>query len=118
MYTTFGAQTLEHVRAQNGPGAKFLQAYKDKYGTDAVSTYVVTGIQALQVILKAIESSDGSRKGVRDAVFDGAGTTVPAATAILGKDVSLDPKTGDITVHDVRSSRSRTTRTASSRSGP
>jgi branched-chain amino acid transport system substrate-binding protein len=59
------------------------------------------GVQALQVALAAIARSDGTRRGVRDAVFEGAGLTVPAATAVYSKDVQIQPWSGDIAVRDV-----------------
>jgi branched-chain amino acid transport system substrate-binding protein len=53
------------------------------------------------VVLAAIERSDGTRQGVRDAVFAGPAIVVPAATAIFGRDVSIDPATGDVSGRDV-----------------
>ena len=53
-------------------------------------------MQALQVILAAIEKSDGTRKGVTDQVFSGAGITIPADIAVLGKEIKIDPATGDV----------------------
>jgi branched-chain amino acid transport system substrate-binding protein len=58
-------------------------------------------VQALQVILAAIEKSDGTRKGVTAAVLAGDGIAIPAATAMLGKDLKIDPKSGDINLRDI-----------------
>ena len=53
------------------------------------------------MILAAIEKSDGTRKSVRDQVFEGAGVTIPAADAILGKEIKIDPATGDVSAKDI-----------------
>ena len=55
----------------------------------------------MQVILAAIEKSDGTRKGVSDAVFAGEGITIPADQSILGKEVRIDPATGDTNTLDI-----------------
>ena len=56
---------------------------------------------ALQVILAAIEKSDGTRKSVRDQVFEGAGITIPVNTAIIGKEIKIDPASGDVSAKDI-----------------
>jgi branched-chain amino acid transport system substrate-binding protein len=55
----------------------------------------------VQVILKAIAASDGTRKGVNDAVFGGSGITIPASESVIGKDLKIDPKTGDVNAKDI-----------------
>jgi len=52
------------------------------------------------VILAAIAASDGTRKGVNAAVLGGAGITIPADQSVTGKEIKIDPSTGDITSHD------------------
>jgi branched-chain amino acid transport system substrate-binding protein len=101
MYTTFAGLSTQPLRAAGGPGAKFLDSYKAKYGQDPSGGYPLYGVQALQVIMSAIEKSDGTRKGVRDAVFEGAGISFPASTAILGKDLKVDPQSGDVNARDI-----------------
>jgi len=101
MYMTFAGLSTEQLRAAGGTGAKFLDAFKAKYGGDPATNYALYGVQALQVILAAIEKSDGTRKGVNNAVFGGDGITVAASTAVLGKDVKIDAKTGDVGVRDI-----------------
>ena len=81
--------------------AKFLDDYKAKYGADPASSYALYGVQALQVILAAIEKSDGTRKGVRDAVFEGSGISIAADKAIIGKAIAIDPATGDVNAKDI-----------------
>jgi branched-chain amino acid transport system substrate-binding protein len=100
-YLTFAGLSTDPLRAAGGKPAAFLDAYKAKYGSDPRTSYALYGVQALQVILAAIEKSDGTRKSVRDQVFEGAGVTVKADTAVLGKEVHIDPATGDVNVKDI-----------------
>ena len=101
MYMTFAGLSTEQLRAAGGKGAQFLDAYKAKYGKDPETNYALYGVQALQVILSAIEKSDGTRKGVRDQVFEGSGITVAGSDAVLGKELKIDPKSGDVSVRDI-----------------
>jgi branched-chain amino acid transport system substrate-binding protein len=100
-YLTFAGLDTAQLMAAGGAAAKFLEAYKTKYGAEPATSYALYGVMALQVILAAIEKSDGTRKSVRDAVFEGSGISIPASTAVLGKDVSIDPKTGDVSARDI-----------------
>ncbi|SCL35510.1 amino acid/amide ABC transporter substrate-binding protein, HAAT family [Micromonospora rhizosphaerae] len=101
MYLTFAGLDTAQLRAAGGAAATFLDAYKAKYGSDPVTSYAMYGVMALQVILAAIEKSDGTRKGVRDAVFEGSGISIPASKAVLGKDLAIDPKSGDASARDI-----------------
>jgi branched-chain amino acid transport system substrate-binding protein len=101
MYLTFAGLATEPLRAAGGAGAKFLDSYKAKFGADPIGSYPLYGVQALQVILAAIEKSDGTRKSVNSQVFDGAGITIPASTAVLGKEIKIDPKSGDVNALDI-----------------
>jgi branched-chain amino acid transport system substrate-binding protein len=100
MNLTFTGLTTTQLKAAGGPGAKLLDAYKAKYGAEPPN-YALYGVAAAQVILAAIEKSDGTRKGVRDAVFDGDGITIPADTSVLGKAVHIDTTTGDTDAKDI-----------------
>ena len=100
-YQTFAGLDSAQLRATGGKAAQFLDAYKTKYSADPASSYALYGVQALQVILAAIANSDGTRKGVRDAVFEGAGITIPASEAVLGKEMKVDPQTGDASAKDI-----------------
>ena len=101
MYLTFAGLSTGPLREAGGVPAQFLDAYKQKYGQDPRTSYALYGVQALQVILAAIEKSDGTRKGVRDAVFEGEGITIPADKAMIGKEVRIDPQTGDVNARDI-----------------
>ena len=100
-YLTFAGLSTDPLRAAGGKPAKFLDDYKAKYGADVRTSYALYGVQALQVILSAIEKSDGTRKGVRDAVFEGSGISFDAGTAMIGKALSIDPKSGDVSAKDI-----------------
>jgi branched-chain amino acid transport system substrate-binding protein len=101
MYLTFAGLDTESLRKQGGKAAQFLDAYKQKYGADPDTSYALYGVAAVQVILEAIEKSDGTRKSVRDAVFEGEGITIPANESVLGKEIRIDPQTGDTTAKDI-----------------
>jgi len=100
-YLTFAGLSTDPLRAAGGKPAAFLDAYKAKYGADPRTSYALYGVQALQVILAAIEKSDGTRKGVRDQVFEGAGITIADDQAILGKEIHIDPASGDVNAKDI-----------------
>lgn len=90
---------LRCTRARLGrdPGSNdVLHGVRDQRGND-----VLYGVQVLQMILASIEESEGTRRGVRDQVFNGAGITIAADRAILGKTISIDPATDDTNINDV-----------------
>jgi branched-chain amino acid transport system substrate-binding protein len=101
MYLTFAGLSIDQLLTAGGGGAKFLDAYKAKYGGPPSSNYALYGVAAVQVILKAIANSDGTRKGVNDAVFSGSGISIPASESVLGKDLKIDPATGDVNAKDI-----------------
>ncbi len=101
MYLSFAGLSTEQLRQLSGAGAKFLDAYKAKYGADPATNYALYGVAAVQVILAAIAKSDGTRKGVTDAIFSGEGITIPAEESMLGKEIHIDPATGDVNAKDI-----------------
>jgi branched-chain amino acid transport system substrate-binding protein len=100
-YLTFAGLSTDPLKAAGGAPAKFINDYKAKYGQDPRTSYALYGVQALQVILAAIEKSDGTRKGVRDQVFEGSGISIAADKAIIGKAVIIDPASGDVSAKDI-----------------
>jgi branched-chain amino acid transport system substrate-binding protein len=100
-YLTFAGLSIDPLKAAGGTPAKFIADYTAKYGADPRSSYALYGVQALQVILAAIEKSDGTRVGVRNAVFEGSGVSIPADKAIVGKAIAIDPSTGDVNAKDI-----------------
>ncbi len=101
MYLSFPGLTNEDLRKQGGAAAKLLDAYKAKFGGDPASSYALYGVAAMQVILEAIAKSDGTRKSVTDQVLSGSGVTVPADISAIGKEIKIDPTTGDVNLLDM-----------------
>jgi branched-chain amino acid transport system substrate-binding protein len=100
-YLTFAGADQSTLIAAGGKAAKLTSDYKAKYNADPPSSYCLYGVQALQVILKAIELSDGTRASVNSQVFGGSGITIPASDAVLGKELKIDSATGDVNIIDV-----------------
>ena len=98
-YTGLGMEGL--VESGNGRLEQFLADYRSRYGANPESSYAIYGVQALQVILAAIEMSDGTRRGVWEQVLRGTGITIAGDFAIIGKPVSIDPATGDVSAKDI-----------------
>ena len=101
MYLTFAGLTQDQLAKAGGTGAKLLDAYQKKYGKAPEGSYPLYGVAAMQVILAAIAKSDGTRKGVNDAVLSGEGITIPASESVLGKEIKIDPATGDTSAKDL-----------------
>jgi len=101
LYATFTGLATAQLEEQGGAAAELLKAYEAEYGSAPRTNYALYGAAAVQVIVEAIEKSDGTKKGVRDAVFEGEGITVPAAESATGKEIVIDPATGDTTAKDV-----------------
>jgi branched-chain amino acid transport system substrate-binding protein len=101
MYLTFAGLTQDQLVKAGGAGVKIFDAYKAKYGKNPEGSYPLYGVAAVQVILAAIAKSDGTRKGVNDAVLSGEGITIPAAESVTGKEITIDPASGDTTARDL-----------------
>jgi len=101
LYLTFGGLPTDQLLAGGGAAKKLLDDYKAKYGAEPATSYALYGVAAVQVILAAIEKSDGTRKGVTDAVFSGEGITIAADKSAIGKEIKIDPKTGDTSAKDI-----------------
>ena len=101
MYLTFAGLASEQLTKQAGAGAKLLAAYKAKYGALPVGNYPLYGVAATQVIMAAIAKSDGTRGSILSQVFSGEGVSIAAADSVLGKELHIDPKTGDVNAKDV-----------------
>ncbi|UDY22436.1 branched-chain amino acid ABC transporter substrate-binding protein [Nocardioides sp. Kera G14] len=101
VYQTFPGLGLDDLAKTETTG-KFLTDYEAEYGGPPASPYALYGVQALQVIMQGIEKSDGTRKGVNAAVVgDDADISIAAADAILGKDIKIDPASGDVNQIDI-----------------
>ncbi len=100
MYLTFAGLSIDQLLSAGGAGAKLVDDYKKQYGQAPSSNYALYGVAAMQVILNAISQSDGTRKGVNDVVFT-KGITIPADQSVLGKELKIDPATGDVNAKDI-----------------
>ena len=101
MYLTFAGLSQDVLIKQGGVPAKLIDAYKAKYNGVPSGSYPLYGVAAMQVILAAIAKSDGTRKGVTDAVFSGTGIDIPADQSVTGKEIKIDPATGDTNAKDI-----------------
>lgn len=102
-YLSFAGLSTELLlkNSPNGAGAKFIKAYKAAYKADPIGSYPIYGVAAVQVILAALAKSDGTRKGLTNAIFSGKGITIPAGLSVLGKALVINPKTGDTSAKDI-----------------
>ena len=96
LWMTFAGKSLDGIIKDGGAPAKFIEDYKAKYGVVPNSSYAIYGGVAMQVILKAIAASDGTRQGVIDAVFAGEQLCLTAEESISGTGFCLSTETGDI----------------------
>lgn len=101
LYLTPGGMPIKELVRISPTAATFFDSYRARYGVDAASNKTIRMISALQVLMAAIEASDGTRAGVHRAVFGSTDLTVPAAVSITGKAVTIDHATGDPTSVDV-----------------
>jgi branched-chain amino acid transport system substrate-binding protein len=101
MYMTFAGLSTEQLVKGGGAAAKLIEAYKAKYGTNPRTNYALYGAAAVQVILAAIAKSDGTRESITNQVFSGSGIDIPADQSLLGKEIKVDPQTGDTNNKDI-----------------
>jgi branched-chain amino acid transport system substrate-binding protein len=101
VYLTFAGLGLDQLAEGGGAAAKLIEDYKAKYGEPPSTGYALYGTAAIQVILAAIEKSDGTRKSISEQVFSGDGITIPADQSAIGKQFHIDPATGDVDVLDL-----------------
>jgi branched-chain amino acid transport system substrate-binding protein len=100
MYLTFPGLTIPAITRQP-VGKTFVKDFTAVNGTAPASAYALYGVQALQVVLAAIEKSNGTRESIRSAVFAGAGITIGADRAMLGSAISISAQTGDCSLRQV-----------------
>ena len=102
MYLSFPGLTNADLEAQGGAAAKLIADYTAKYGGPPASSYAIYGVAAMQVILEAIAKSDGTRKSITEQVVGGSNTiTIPADISAIGKEIKIDPTTGDVNQLDM-----------------
>ncbi len=97
LHLSFAGKSLDGMVKGGGAAGQFVADYKTKYGVDPASSYSIYGASAMQVILKAIAASDGTRKGVTAALLGGSSPVcLTDAESITGVGFCIDPKTGDV----------------------
>ena len=101
MYMTFAGLSTDELVKNGGAAAQLITSYKQKYGSAPRTNYALYGVAAVQVILDAISKSDGSRQSVTNQVFSGSGIDIPASQSVLGKEIKIDPQTGDTNNKDI-----------------
>lgn len=98
LWMTFAGKSLDGIKKGGGSAAAFIDAYVTKYGYEPNSSYAVYGGVAMQLIMKAIAASDGTRKGVLDAMFSGAPLGLTAEESVSGMGFTINQETGDVDV--------------------
>ena len=96
LWMSFAGKSLDGILKGGGTAADFITAYEAKYGAKPASSYAVYGGAAMQIILKAIAKSDGTRKGVNDAVFTGDPICLTDAESVTGVGFCIQQKDGDV----------------------
>ena len=82
---------------KGGVAEKFQADYLAEYGEAPTSSFSVYGAAAAQVLLAAIAASDGTRKGVYQAM---KGIVIPASESVVGTELKFD-ENGDIISKDI-----------------
>ena len=77
-----------------------MDDYKAQYGQAPSSNYALYGVAAVQVILKAIAAvrrhpQGRQRRGLHQ------GRHGPADQSVIGKELKIDPATGDVNAKDI-----------------
>ena len=101
MYLTFAGLSTDQLIRPRAARAQAPRRLQGQVRSATRASYALYGVAAMQVILAAIAKSDGTRKGVNDAVFTGEGITIPADQSVTGKEIKIDPATGDINAKDI-----------------
>jgi branched-chain amino acid transport system substrate-binding protein len=100
-YLTFAGLSSDVLSKVKGPGGDLLAAFQKKFGHAPAGSYPLYGVAAVQVILAAIAKSDGTRASITSQVFSGSGITIPKADSVTGKDIVINPQTGDTSAKDI-----------------
>ena len=95
-YLSFTGLSIDQF-PKGGAAEKFQADYLAEYGEAPTSSFSVYGAAAAQVILAAIAASDGTRKGVYQAM---KGIVIPASESVVGTELRFD-ENGDIISKDI-----------------
>lgn len=100
-YLTFAGLSTDQIAATGGAAKKLLDDYAAEYGGPPSTSYALYAVAAVQVILEAIAKSDGTREDIVKQVFTAPGISIPADKSVLGKEIVIDPESGDTSAKDV-----------------
>jgi branched-chain amino acid transport system substrate-binding protein len=95
-YLSFTGLSIDQF-PKGGAAEKFQADYLAEYGVAPTSSFSVYGAAAAQAILDAISRSDGTRKGVFEAMKT---TVIPADKSVVGTELKFDAN-GDILSKDI-----------------
>jgi len=95
-YLSFTGLSIDQF-PKGGAAEKFQADYLAEYGVAPTSSFSVYGAAAAQAILDAISRSDGTRKGVYEAMKT---TVIPADKSVVGTELKFD-ENGDILSKDI-----------------
>ena len=95
-YLSFTGLSIDQF-PKGGAAEKFQADYLAEYGEAPTSSFSVYGAAAAQVMLAAIAASDGTRKGVYQAM---KGIVIPASESVVGTELRFD-ENGDIISKDI-----------------
>ena len=95
-YLSFTGLSIDQF-PKGGAAEKFQADYQAEYGEAPTSSFSVYGAAAAQVLLAAIAASDGTRKGVYQAM---KGIVIPASESVVGTELKFD-ENGDIISKDI-----------------
>ena len=95
-YLSFTGLSIDQF-PKGGAAEKFQADYLAEYGEAPTSSFSVYGAAAAQVLLAAIAASDGTRKGVYQAM---KGIVIPASESVVGTELRFD-ENGDIVSRDI-----------------
>jgi len=95
-YLSFTGLSIDQFPT-GGAAEKFQADYLAEYGVAPTSSFSVYGAAAAQVILDAISRSDGTRKGVFEAMKT---VSISAADSVVGTELKFD-ENGDILSKDI-----------------
>ena len=95
-YLSFTGLSIDQF-PKGGAAEKFQADYLAEYGVAPTSSFSVYGAAAAQVILDAISRSDGTRKGVFEAMKT---VSISAADSVVGTELKFD-ENGDILSKDI-----------------
>jgi len=95
-YLSFTGLSIDQF-PKGGVAEKFQADYLAEYGEAPTSSFSVYGAAAAQVLLAAIAASDGTRKGVFEAM---KGIVIPAEESVVGTTLQFDAN-GDVVSRDI-----------------